>query len=108
MLFHVEKSEGNEIPGISLPSDFSTWKSIPLSNFYNDSVLNQFLVVCEWVIQKIKSYKTNSHVQGANNGYLPNDLHVQGAKNGYLPNKDDFQSAYRMVGSPGQNIDKAF
>lgn len=47
----------NEIPGISLASDFSTWKSIPLSNFSNDSVLNQFLGVCEWIIQKIKSFK---------------------------------------------------
>jgi hypothetical protein len=45
----------NEIPGISLPSDFSTWRSIPLTNFSNDSVLNQFLEVCGWVIQKIKS-----------------------------------------------------
>jgi hypothetical protein len=47
----------NEIPGISLPPDFLTWKSIPLSNFSDDLILNRFLGVCDWVVQQIKSIK---------------------------------------------------
>ena len=47
----------NEIPGISLPPDFLTWKSIPLSNFSDESIMNQFLGVCDWVVQQIKSIK---------------------------------------------------
>jgi hypothetical protein len=40
------------------------------------------------------------------NGKYKADSYIHRAKNDYLPNKDDFESAYRMLCSPGEKIDK--
>ena len=43
---------------------------------------------------------------GLENEEYKTDSYVQGSRNDYLPNKEDFESAYRMLCSPGQKIDK--
>ena len=43
---------------------------------------------------------------GLENEEYKTDSYVQGSRNDYLPNKEDFESAYRMLCSPGQKINK--
>ena len=46
-------SQLNALPGVSLPPDAITRRpSIPLSLLQDDAVLQQFLAICDWIIQE--------------------------------------------------------